>query len=64
MEIENFLKELSELTQKYNIGVGGCGCCGSPFLFNIETEEILDNKEKHPIDSKLEWDNLGKIYVY
>jgi len=27
-----FLIELSELTRKHGIAVGGCGCCGSPFL--------------------------------
>ena len=27
-----FLKELSELTIKYNIEIMGCGCCGSPSL--------------------------------
>ena len=30
--VENFLKELSDLTKKYNIVIGGCGCCVSPYL--------------------------------
>lgn len=30
---ENFLKELSKLSNKYDIKIGGCGCCGSPFLY-------------------------------
>lgn len=27
-----FLTELTALTQKYGITLGGCGCCGSPYL--------------------------------
>ena len=37
----NFLKELSDLTKKYNIEIGGCGCCGSPYLNDLETGETL-----------------------
>ena len=27
-----FLLELTELSRKYQLTIGGCGCCGSPFL--------------------------------
>ena len=27
-----FLLGLTELTRETGVGVGGCGCCGSPFL--------------------------------
>jgi hypothetical protein len=27
---DEFLRELSELSRKYNISIIGCGCCGSP----------------------------------
>lgn len=27
-----FVAELSELSRKYKVWVGGCGCCNSPFL--------------------------------
>lgn len=39
--MEDFLKELILLTQKHNIGIGGCGCYGSPFLFNVVTNEVI-----------------------
>jgi hypothetical protein len=31
-EIDAFCKELTELSKKHKILIGGCGCCGSPFL--------------------------------
>lgn len=31
-KIKEFLKELTELSKKHEIYIGGCGCCGSPFL--------------------------------
>ena len=34
--IENFLNELEKLCDSYNIYIGGCGCCGSPYLYRIE----------------------------
>ena len=50
--MEEFLKELSELSTKYDLYIGGCGCCGSPWIaskdskryefylhFNEETKE-------------------------
>ena len=30
-----FLKELTALSRKHGIAVGGCGCCGSPYLHAI-----------------------------
>lgn len=41
--LENFLKELSELTKKYNIAISGCGCCGSPYIDDFEKEFDGDN---------------------
>jgi hypothetical protein len=33
---EFFLSELSALTKKYGIGIHGCGCCGSPKIYDLE----------------------------
>ena len=33
---KEFLKEYEKLCQKYNMGLQGCGCCGSPFLNEID----------------------------
>ena len=40
-ELNNFLTELTELTKKYNISIGGCGCCGSPYLKRIDNGEDI-----------------------
>lgn len=36
----NFLLGLRELTLKYGIAIGGCGCQGSPSLYEIEVNEL------------------------
>lgn len=35
-QIKLFLKELSRLSKKHHIYIGGCGCCGSPYLIASE----------------------------
>lgn len=34
-----FLEELTGLSERYGIVIGGCGCCGSPYLTDCSTEE-------------------------
>lgn len=34
-KLDKFLEELSALTKKYGIEIGGCGCCGSPYLVDL-----------------------------
>lgn len=36
--LQLFLEELAELTQKHKIVIGGCGHCGSPFLYPLGEE--------------------------
>lgn len=52
---ELFLKELTELSKKYDIYIGGCGCCGSPYLDDEEPE--------YPSDGELQWDKEDKRYI-
>jgi hypothetical protein len=34
-----FLKRLTELTRELGVYVGGCGCCGSPWIYEIMSGE-------------------------
>lgn len=40
--IEGFLEKLSELSLSYGITIGGCGCCGSPYLTDINGETEIN----------------------
>lgn len=33
-----FVLELTELTKRHGIAIGGCGCCGSPYLVDCSKE--------------------------
>jgi len=37
-ELNAFLADLSELTRKHGIRIGGCGCCGSPWACALEPD--------------------------
>ena len=50
-----FLSELSELTNKYEIAIGGCGCSGSPYIIDFKKEYEGDN---------LYYDDENKKYVF
>lgn len=52
-----FVKELGELTKKYGIEIWGCGCCGSPGLFDLKNEEAA-------ISDDLAWNVKKQEYEY
>lgn len=55
--LEEFLKELTELTKKHGLAIGGCGCCGSPFIYEVK------DKNKEPA-TDLIWDEKLEKYTY
>ena len=46
---ERFLIELTELTRKHGIVIGGCGCCGSPWLDDVI--DVSDERSGYCCDS-------------
>lgn len=46
-EVREFLRELSKLSRRHKIVIGGCGCCGSPFLSPMSKDD-----GRYEVDSK------------
>ena len=42
-KLHGFLEELTELTKKYGLYIGGCGCCHSPYIYTYD--EIKDEED-------------------
>jgi hypothetical protein len=40
---QEFLNELTALTHKYRVVIGGCGCCGSPSINPLDNESLNGN---------------------
>lgn len=59
-----FLAELSELSVKHRIVIGGCGCCGSPWLDDLTADASRDEifyrglNGRYLGDGKLEWEEV------
>ena len=60
-DVKRFLDELTQLTLKHKIAIGGCGCCNSPWLEFTETKEEFD--PPHYSD-KLIWDYDENMYIF
>ena len=59
-DVAGFLKALAELTKEYQIAIGGCGDCGSPWLrINLEAEFY---NEGNYVGYYLTWDTEAKTY--
>jgi len=50
-----FLLELRELTLKHGLAIGGCGCCGSPFLMEVESPDPLGGYMTDGDGDEIEW---------
>ena len=38
-----FLRDLVKVCREHNVKIGGCGCCGSPFVTGPDGTEIAVN---------------------
>lgn len=64
-----FLTELTKLTYKYEFQIGGCGCCGSPWVTSDGRDggnrlEWDEEKGCYRIDLYDGYDYHEPIYVY
>lgn len=64
-----FLTELTKLTDKYGFEIGGCGCCGSPWVTSDDKDggvELTYDEEKccYRVDLYKGYDYHEPIYVY
>ena len=51
-----FLLELTALTRKHGISIGGCGCCGSP---SLEKADVSDERAGYKIEEG--WEILAWV---
>lgn len=56
-----FLRELSDLTRKYGIEIGACGCCDGPYLCGTETPHARYWTDKQ--HSNLQWGSKKPRYL-
>ena len=42
-DLKVFLVILHNLEKEYRVKVGGCGCCGSPYLYDEKTHIYYDD---------------------
>ena len=57
----NFMKEYEKLCNKYEYYIGGCGCCGSPYLdktYTFTASEIRFENKKVKYDFMINYDEL------
>lgn len=58
-----FLTDLTELTRKHKITIGGCGCCGSPHLTgHNEIDPIGHYVLNTPYRSEVRWIDPNDYY--
>jgi GTPase involved in cell partitioning and DNA repair len=51
---EALLADLTELSRKHGIKIGGCGCCGSPYF--TEMDRNMPGRYQGGIGGALEWE--------
>lgn len=47
---QQFLRALTKLSKKHGLYVGGCGCFGSPYLYDGKGRIIIENLETSDLD--------------
>lgn len=48
--LQEFLAELTLLSQKHKLRIGGCGCCGSPWVEPLTEPKVYVAHESDLLD--------------
>lgn len=48
---QEFLDELTALSKKYDLWIGGCGCCESPYILNRPPNKQIAGGKLIPMDN-------------
>ena len=67
VNITKYLKELENISKKYQCFIGGCGCCNSPYIDNLYTINVSDinyngKKLEYDLEIKPIYEDLIKEY--
>lgn len=65
-KVKQFLKEISEVCNRHGLKIGGCGCCGSPFVEKIKSNRIgggyaITQDTEHPDSEDVVCDVVWKM---
>ena len=69
-KLEAFIKELTELTIKHRMEIGGCGCCDSPYLLGLDNEHQFDilagnlKFDRDKLEYGIELPAMPSVYKY
>jgi hypothetical protein len=44
-KVKRFLDGLTKLTRETGVVISGCGCCGSPYLYEDTAAHLLQHRE-------------------
>ena len=40
-KLERFIKSVASIERIYGYTIGGCGCCGSPYIVDTKTDKVV-----------------------
>jgi hypothetical protein len=63
--VDGFLAGMAKLTEQYGLYLGGCGCCGSPYLATVDNldQTVAERIEHHEHTGTYEYRPVPKTGV-